>query len=94
MDIPGFVEYSNLMPMENAIVYVPFYMPETHPKFKDSDNIFKQKVKNYLKIANITLSDKDFLDIHVSRYFYSQPVCNINFLKNIPPIDCGIAEGC
>jgi protoporphyrinogen oxidase len=31
MDIPGLVEYSNLRPMDQHIVYVPFYIPGEHP---------------------------------------------------------------
>ena len=26
MDIPGLVEYSNLMPMKENVIYVPFYL--------------------------------------------------------------------
>src|SRR5262249_33216256 len=33
MDIPGVVEYTNLRPLPQHIVYVPFYMPGDHPKF-------------------------------------------------------------
>ncbi len=32
MDIPGMVEYSNLRPLDQHIVYVPFYMPGEHPE--------------------------------------------------------------
>lgn len=87
MDIPGIVEYTNLRPMKDHIVYVPFYMPGDHEKFKDSDGIFAEKVKKYLRIINTKLEDKDFLDIQVSRYRYAQPICGPEYLKKIPPVD-------
>ena len=32
MEIPGFVEFSNLRPTGDVIVYVPYYMPASHPE--------------------------------------------------------------
>ena len=90
MDIPGFVEYSNLMPLDNSIVYIPFYMPQNLKKFKDKDDVFIRKVKSYLMQINPKLSSDDFIDLHVSRYLYSQPVCPPKFLSKLPTIDCGI----
>jgi protoporphyrinogen oxidase len=86
MDIPGIVEYTNLYPMDNHIVYVPYYMPGEHPKYADSDDIFKSKVKKYLKLINTGLTDEDFIDIHVSRYRYAQPICDPDFLSKLPPV--------
>ncbi|MEJ2743960.1 MAG: NAD(P)/FAD-dependent oxidoreductase, partial [Gammaproteobacteria bacterium] len=40
MDIPGLVEYSNLRPLDQHVVYVPFYMPGEHPKFAETDAVF------------------------------------------------------
>jgi len=90
MDIPGFVEYSNLRPMDNSIVYIPFYMPQSLKKFNDSDILFINKVKSYLIKINPKLDTDDFIDMHVSRYLYSQPICTPKFLQQLPPIDCGI----
>lgn len=90
MDIPGFVEYSNLMPLKQSIVYVPFYMPQHLKKFRNNDNVFIKKVKSYLKKINPKLSNDNFIDWHVSRYFYSQPVCTPQFLETLPPINCGV----
>ncbi|MFM7670364.1 MAG: NAD(P)/FAD-dependent oxidoreductase, partial [Betaproteobacteria bacterium] len=44
MDIPGLVEYSNLRPLDHAIVYVPFYMPGEHPNYAEPDEVFIGKV--------------------------------------------------
>ena len=85
MDIPGLVEYSNLRPMDGHIVYAPFYMPAEHPKYADPNEVFVEKVRSYLKTINQDLSDDDILDVHASRYRFSQPVCGPNFLDTLPP---------
>jgi len=85
MDIPGLVEYSNLRPLDQHIVYVPFYMPGDHPKFSESDEIFLKKVRTYLKKINPQLSDEDFLDLRASRYRFAQPIGIPGYLETIPP---------
>ena len=40
IDIPGIIEFSNLRPVDETVVYVPFYMPQTHIKFGGSDSSF------------------------------------------------------
>jgi protoporphyrinogen oxidase len=86
MDIPGLVEYSNLRPLEDHIVYVPFYMPGEHPKFAESDQAFLDKVRRYLKKINPELCDDDFIDLHASRYRYAQPICEPGYLDKLPPV--------
>lgn len=87
MDIPGLVEYSNLYPLSTHVVYVPFYMPGEHPKFKESDQVFLDKVRQYLMKINPVLRDEDFLDMRASRYRYAQPVCDPGFLDRLPPVE-------
>ena len=84
MDIPGLVEYSNLRPLDQHIVYVPFYMPGDHPKFSETDEIFLKKVRIYLKKINPQLSDEDFLDLRASRYRFAQPIGIPGYLETIP----------
>jgi protoporphyrinogen oxidase len=86
MDIPGLVEYSNLRPLDQHIVYVPFYMPAEHPKFAEPNQVFLDKVRRYLKKINPELSDDDFIDLHASRYRYAQPICQPSYLDNLPPV--------
>jgi protoporphyrinogen oxidase len=86
MDIPGIVEYTNLRPLDWHIVYVPFYMPGDHPKYAQSDDVFVQKVRRYLKKINPALADKDFLSMNVSRYLYAQPVCGPRYLERLPSV--------
>lgn len=86
MDIPGLVEYTNLRPLDNHIVYVPFYMPGEHPKYAESDQMYLDKVRAYLKTINPSLSDDDFIDMKASRYRYAQPICEPEHLTQLPPI--------
>ena len=86
MDIPGLVEYSNLRPLDQHIVYVPFYMPGEHPKFSESNQAFLDKVRGYLKKINPLLIDEDFIDMHASRYRYAQPICEPGYLNKLPPV--------
>lgn len=86
MDIPGLVEYSNLRPLDQHIVYVPFYMPGEHPKFAEPDQAFINKVKRYLKKINPDLKEDDFIDVRASRYRYAQPICDPGYLNKLPPV--------
>jgi len=86
MDIPGLIEYSNLRPLDQHIVYVPFYMPAEHPKFAEPDQVFLDKVRRYLKKINPKLSDEDFIELRASRYRYAQPICDPCYLSNLPPV--------
>lgn len=86
MDIPGLVEYSNLRPLREHVVYVPFYMPGENPKFSDPDEVFVAKVRRYVKKINPALTDADFIAVRVSRYRHAQPVCGPNFLESLPPV--------
>lgn len=87
MDIPGLVEYSNLRPLDHAVVYVPFYMPGDHPKYAESDEVFIHKVKRYLRTINPALHNDDFIDIRASRYRHAQPICEPGYLNRLPPVE-------
>lgn len=90
MDIPGLVEYSNLRPLDQHIVYVPFYMPGDHPKYAESDQVFLDKVRRYFKKINPALNDGDFLAMRASRYRYAQPICEPGYLERLPPVSLPI----
>lgn len=86
MDIPGVVEYTNLRPMDQHVVYVPFYMPGEHPKFADADQVFLDKVRRYLRKINPALTDDDFIAMRASRYRHAQPICDPGYLERLPPV--------
>jgi len=90
MDIPGIVEYTNLRPLKEHIVYVPFYMPGEHSKYQESDTIFIDKVKRYLMKINPALTADDFIEVRASRYRFAQPVCEPGYLDRLPPIQLPI----
>ena len=91
MDIPGLVEYTNLRPLDQHIVYVPFYVPGEHPKFAEPDQVFLDKVRRYMKKINPELNDDDFIDLRASRYRYAQPIYEPGFLNKLPPVSLPIA---
>lgn len=91
MKIPGFVEFSNLRPMDKSIVYVPYYMPSSNPKFKWSDEALLEESFGYLMRINPDLSPEDRLDSHVARLRHAQPVCHTEFKKSIPELKTPVA---
>lgn len=86
MDIPGLVEYTNLRPLGQHVVYVPFYVPGEHPLYAEPDQAFLNKVQRYLKKINPALADDDFIDMRASRYRYAQPICDPGYLEKLPPV--------
>lgn len=90
MDIPGLVEYTNLRPLDQHIIYVPFYVPGEHPKFSEPDQVFLDKVRRYLKKINSDLCDEDFIELRASRYRYAQPICDPGYLDRLPPVSLPI----
>jgi len=85
-EIPGVIEMSNLRPLSEHTVYVPYYMPQTLEKFKWSDDKFITEAQSYLKKLNPELTDSDFIDINVSRYAFAQPICQPDFAHHLPPM--------
>jgi protoporphyrinogen oxidase len=84
IEIPGFVEFSNLRPTGDVIVYVPYYMPASHPKFGWTDRALGDESFGYLRKVNPSLSEADRIDVHVGRLRYAQPVCDVGFAARIP----------
>jgi len=91
MDIPGFVEYTNLRELGFSVVYVPFYLPQTHPTYLEEDSAFETKVKMYLMRLNPDLVEEDFLGIRINRYKHAQPICQPGHPSKLPPIKLPIS---
>lgn len=89
--IPGIVEFSNLRPTKDTIVFVPYYMPVTNPKWALTDQQLLAEAFGYLKLINPKLSDADLIDSKVGRLRYAQPVCPPGFAAAIPPVQTPIA---
>ena len=86
IDIPGIIEFSNLRPLHDTVVYIPYYMPEGHPKFAKDDAFFADEVLRYLQIINPALTKEDVVAIDVGRLRYAQPVCAPRFLETLPDV--------
>ncbi len=91
--IPGIVEFSNLRPLDGGhVVYVPYYMPTSHPKFIQGDDALVAESFGYLKMINPDLTDADRLASTVGRLKYAQPVCPPGYLEQVPPV-AGVVHG-
>jgi protoporphyrinogen oxidase len=89
--IPGVVEFSNLRPTRDTIVFVPYYMPISNPKWALTDSELLAEAFGYLKLLNPRLTDADLIDSRVGRLRYAQPVCPPGFAAAIPPVQTPIA---
>lgn len=82
--IPGLIEYSNLNPDTKGVVYAPFYMPKTHPKWQHSNDQLIEEVKKYIKKVNPEIQPEDFVAAHCHRYEFAQTICPPGFYKMLP----------
>jgi protoporphyrinogen oxidase len=89
--IPGIIEFSNLRPTGDTIVYVPYYMPTNNPKFSREDAFFRDEAFDYLKEINGALTDDDLIAFHVGRLRKAQPVCPPGFAARLPSIETSIS---
>jgi len=83
--IPGLIEYSNLNPLPCTIVYAPFYMPVTHPKYRLPKEAFIEEVKGYLSRVNPEFDPSWVMAANAFRYEFAQTVCTPNFYEALPP---------
>ena len=92
IDIPGLIEFSNLRPVGGeTIIYVPYYMPVTQPKWQWSDRQFIDEAFGYIKRVNGAIGDGDLIDAKVGRLRHAQPICEPNFANKLPPVQTPIA---
>lgn len=87
--IPGLIEYSNLNPGAGAathVVYAPFYMPKTHPKWALSNDALIEEVVGYLARVNPEFRPDWVLARHCHRYEYAQTICPPGFQAMLPPM--------
>ena len=89
-EIPGIVEFSNLRPTGETVVYIPYYMPVTHPKFARDDAFFRTEGFGYLQAINPALRPDDVTAFHVGRLRHAQPVCPPGFAAMLPPMETAI----
>lgn len=85
--IPGVIEYSNLNPGSDAsqkILYAPFYMPKSHPKWQQSNTSLIEEVLGYLERINPAFQRDWVLASHCHRYDFAQTICPPGFQEMLP----------
>jgi len=94
IDIPGVIEYSNLNPgpdPSRKILYAPFYMPKTHPKWQHSNAQLIEEVLGYLKRLNPAFKPDWVVASHCHRYEFAQTICPPGFQAMLPSMRTPIA---
>jgi protoporphyrinogen oxidase len=87
IDVPGVIEYSNLNPGAGpAIVYAPFYMPKSHPKFARGNDEFIEEVLGYLPRLNPEFQRDWIMATHCHRYDFAQTISPPGFSAMLPPM--------
>ena len=87
LQIPGLIEYTNLNPLDGtSIVYAPFYMPQTHPKYDRPQQAFIDETLDCLRTIRPDFDSADVMAATCSRYRYAQTVCPPGFLEALPPM--------
>ncbi|RYZ74902.1 MAG: NAD(P)/FAD-dependent oxidoreductase [Lysobacteraceae bacterium] len=92
IDIPGVIEFSNLNPCAGQhVLYAPFYMPKTHPKWSRSNQELIDEVIGYLPRLNPGFRPDWVLASHCHRYEFAQPICPPGFQRKLPPMRTPVA---
>jgi protoporphyrinogen oxidase len=84
-EIPGVIEFSNLRDVGTVIVYVPYYMPITNPKFNWTDQELIRDAFGCLVLVNSDLLPEDLIDARVARLRDAQPICDVGVRTENPP---------
>lgn len=84
IEIPGVIEYSNLNKVGPSILYAPFYMPKTHPKWSHSNEALIEEVIGYLAKINPRFQRDWVLAQHCHRYDFAQTICPPGFYDMLP----------
>lgn len=88
--IPGLIEYTNLNPLANTVVYAPFYMPVTHAKYHAPKEQFIAEVKGYLKRVNPAFDESWVMAANAFRYEFAQTVCTPGFYDQLPKMESAV----
>ncbi|MBK9616898.1 MAG: NAD(P)/FAD-dependent oxidoreductase [Uliginosibacterium sp.] len=93
IEIPGLIEYSNLNPLdgESSIVYAPYYMPQSHPKYARDPQTFIDETLRYMQLIRPTFSTDDVIASAAHRYEFAQTVCTPDFFAALPPMQSKVA---
>ena len=71
IQIPGLIEYSNLNPLDgSSIIYAPYYMPQTHPKYARDEQAFIDETLGYMKLIRPGWDPGDVVAATASRAYF------------------------
>jgi len=94
IEIPGLIEYTNLNPMKEqgnpTILYAPYYMPQTHPKYRRDPSIFVEETLTYLQRIRPDFDPTEVVASMASRYEYAQTVCAPGFYAALPSMQSSV----
>jgi protoporphyrinogen oxidase len=90
-EIPGIVEFSNLRPVGDTVVYVPYYMPVSEAKWSWPHDKFIANALACVRRINPAITQADLVAAHVGRLRHAQPVCAPGFAARLPPVQTAIA---
>ena len=91
IDVPGIIEFSNLRPVGNTVVYVPYYMPVTNPKWGWTNDELASEAFAAIRRINPEINEADRIGVHVGRLRHAQPICMPGFAAMLPPVQTPIA---
>ena len=92
IEIPGVIQFTNLREIDgDTVMYVPYYMPVTNPKFSWSNEQLLAEAFTCLQRIQPELIEEDIRATHVARLRHGQPVCEPGFAAKIPPLQTPIA---
>lgn len=91
IEIPGLIEYSNLNNVGDTIVYAPYYMPQTHPKYGRDKQVFIDETLAYMRLIRPDFDTHDVIASTASRYEFAQTVCTPGFYDALPPMQSQVA---
>ena len=92
IEIPGLIEYSNVNPLDGSVIlYAPFYMPRTHPKYRRDLGAFIEETFAAMQLIRPDFDRGDVIASTASRYDYSQTVCTPGFYAKLPAMRSQVA---
>ncbi len=87
IQIPGLIEYTNLNPLDGStLLYAPFYMPQSHPKYGRDAQAFIDETLACLQLIRPDFDRTEVIATTASRYEFAQPVCTPGFFEALPPM--------
>jgi len=94
IEIPGLIEYTNLNPLAEqggpTILYAPYYMPQSHPKYRRDFAVFIEETLAYLERIRPDFDRSEVVASMASRYEFAQTVCTPGFFDALPPMRSAI----